>query len=147
VMGYTRQDQESLLSRIGIRFDTWKGPLLTILLALGLITGLTLLFAVGLKYRGGHHKDPARQSYEAFRKKLARGGIEALPSQGPLDFAQEVIRRRPDLQQPVREITDLYIRLRYAAGDSEAGDGKSAFRDLKHRVQRFEPGKRTGVDR
>ncbi|MFP4346997.1 MAG: transglutaminase TgpA family protein [Thermodesulfobacteriota bacterium] len=147
VMGYTRQDQESLLNRIGIRFDTWRGSLLTILLGLGLITGLTLLFAVGLKYRSGLRKDPAGQSYDAFRKKLARNGIEALPSQGPLDFAQEVIRRRPDLQQPVREITDLYIRLRYGTGEHEAGDGKAAFRDLKNRVQRFDPRKRTGLDR
>lgn len=150
VMGYTQQDQQNLLNRIGIRTDTWKWALWTILIAAGLIAFLTLAFAVGLKYRSLEKKDPARRIYDAFRKKLARRGIDATPSQGPLDFAETVIRRRPDLNDPVREITNLYVRLRYGTPGrkvhGQTGDEKAAYQTLKDLVRRFDPAKQPGLD-
>jgi len=58
-------------------------------------------------------KDPVQQVYLRFCRKLARAGIPKMPGQGPVDYAQEVMRKRQDLAPAVRQITWHYVALRY----------------------------------
>jgi protein-glutamine gamma-glutamyltransferase len=141
VMGYTYQDQHDLMSRFGIRTGTWKGPLAAGILALALIALSSFLFVYGLKRRTARKRDPVRSAYDLFLRKLNRSGIDAPASQGPIDFAERVIQRRPDLEGQVREITDLYVRLRYGSEDA-----KAVRRILRDRVRRFGPKKNRRLD-
>lgn len=59
-------------------------------------------------------RDPASQLYARFCKKMARAGIPHQEWEGAEEYSQRILRQRPELARPVRRITWLYQRLRYA---------------------------------
>ena len=65
--------------------------------------------------------DKAVKYYQRFCAKLARAGIEIKLGEGAKDFAERAQKQRPDLAAHIKQITALFIRLRYQA-DAEAGD-------------------------
>ncbi len=64
-------------------------------------------------------QDPVVRIYHQFCNKLARAGIQRLPHEGPLDFAERAGRRLPAQQNSIMLITRLYTRLRYEANPQE----------------------------
>ena len=111
--GYSFEEQQALLERLGIAGGTWSGALKLLSAALVMV----LLFAAGFTVYYFIPKttrdDAVVRGYRKFLKKLARRGINKPPAQGPADFARLVSRKHPGLAGTVNEITRLYIRLRY----------------------------------
>ncbi len=116
VLGYGPERQRRLLNQFGIDTSFARLTIWLIFCALALLAGTSLLLA-----RRPRTRDPALRAYRKFQKKLARMGLERVQGEGPLDFAQRVIRARPDLAAPVSRITEIYVSIRYAR---EGGDAR-----------------------
>jgi transglutaminase-like putative cysteine protease len=115
VLGYGPERQRRLLNRFGIdATDFTRLAVWLIFCVLALLAGTSLLLA-----RRPRTRDPAIRAYRKFQNKLARAGLERAQGEGPLDFAERVIRTRPDLALQVTHITDMYVSIRYAR---EGGD-------------------------
>ncbi|MCP3953762.1 MAG: DUF4129 domain-containing protein [Desulfobacterales bacterium] len=71
---------------------------------------------------------------------MAGAGLPRAPFFGPRDYARWVIATRPNLESDVRQITDLYVSIRYARN----GD-KTHLQALKSLVKHFKPLKKTGT--
>ncbi len=133
--GYSYDQQQALLERLGVDHSHGKG--MVKLLAAGLVLVL-LLFGVYLllHMRGKQERpDNVKKLYGKFLRKLARTGIEKQVGDGPLEFAVKATRKRVDLENPIREITDLYVMLRY----EDATHGAEAYCRFEKAVRDFRP--------
>lgn len=108
VLGYGPDNQNTLLSRFGLR--SWFGMTLTMLAAVGV---LLLAIAFALLFRRGPGGDPAARLYERFCAKLARRGIHRAPAEGPVEFAARARDQRPDLAAAIDSINRRYVAIRY----------------------------------
>lgn len=125
--GYSFEQQQALLKRLGLAVGTWAGTLKLLAAALILVILFTAGFAVYFFITTETRRnDAVARGYRKFLRKLSRRGIEKRPAQGPADFAREVCRKRPDLAETVDEITRLYIRLRFEK--MKQGNALSRFR-------------------
>ena len=140
VIIYSRNQQRALFSGLGLKVHGWKAPAAGLAATLGVIGlyagGLGLLSAWRRRQRPRGPIDETLQTYLTFCLRLAGAGLPRAPFLGPRDYARSVIAARPDLERDVRQITDLYVNLRYARG----GD-PGRLRVLKSRVRRFKPSK------
>jgi hypothetical protein len=57
--------------------------------------------------------DQVKASYERFCRKAARLGVLRDPWEGPSDFSRRAALLLPDQSERIREISDIYIALRY----------------------------------
>lgn len=130
--GYSYDQQEALLSRIGIKTDSWRGLAKALFLALALTGLLTSLFLIRMFRKTDAKKDPVQMAYDRFCRKLARIGLSRRPEQGPVDYAKMVGSGRKELAASVSEITDIYVLLRYGRG----GDSNS-LKKMKHLIRKF----------
>ncbi len=81
--------------------------------------------------RGTRRKrDPVKDGYLEFCRRLAGMGAARESWQGPSDFARSAAEKMPELKSRIDEITALYIQLRYA----EKG-GKEVLNTFKKRVR------------
>ena len=131
VLGYNQDRQRQFLARLNPFLATWQG------MAWGLAaagSALLLLMAVLVMPRLAKRKtDPASRLYARFCQRLSRRGIVRGVAEGPADFAARAAALRPDLAEPIRHITRLYLALRY--GQAEA-DGLAEFKRV---VDEFRP--------
>lgn len=136
-IGYSYDDQKSLLSRFGINPETLKGKLKALLavVTLILLSGVILSVRLFRKTRTSK-KDPVQRLYLRFCSKLEKTGFPRRPDQGPKDYAKEISSKRKNLKDQVDEIIDLYITLRY----TRRGDVK-VLNKFMFLVKRFDPGK------
>ncbi|MDN5865055.1 MAG: DUF3488 and transglutaminase-like domain-containing protein [Gammaproteobacteria bacterium] len=126
VIGYDAGLQHRLLGRLGLGR---LGPTLMALVMAGLAIGAGLLvFLLGLMPFRKRGDDPAQKLYEHWCRRLKRHGIQRGASEGPLDFAVRVARLRPQDAALTDDITELYIRARYA-------EDPSALELLKRRIR------------
>lgn len=134
IISYTLDRQRNLYSFLGLNSSFRYTAIIALLTA----CSLAVLAALLLQYRPWAIKrkkrQPARQSYRRFCKKLARIGLARKAWQGPRCYAAEIAKSRPDLATQVNEITSLYETLWYAGkgGDSEV-------RKLRQLVNFFSP--------
>lgn len=136
VMGYAFEQQQGLLSRLGIDIRSGLGMIKTMFLILAFLGAAGGIFAfLLLRRRSGSAPDPAARAYGRFCRKMARAGLTRRPAQGPRDYARNVALLRPELGQSVWAITDLYIRVRYGR---HAGKSQDISR-LKRLVKGFSP--------
>jgi len=134
VVGYTPRRQQTLLSRLGLpKGGVWQKAAV-VAVALGLVLAAMIAAQRLLRSRRGKRVDAVVWAYDRFRRKMARAGLESSPSEGPLDFADRSIARRPDLADPIRHITDLYIQTRYGPTPTD-----THLQELQQRVGRFRP--------
>ncbi len=135
---YSRSRQRAFFSRLGLKTLGWKTPavgLAIVLVIIGLyFGGMALLSSLRLRKRHTGPLDEARQVYLAFCLRMAGAGLPRAPFFGPRDYARWVIATRPDLESDVRQITDLYVSIRYARN----GD-KTHLQALKSLVKHFKP--------
>lgn len=134
VTGYTVYRQKRLLDRLGIRRGSRFGLLGAASLAAGLACALGYALFRARPGRLLRRRDRVQAAYRSFCTRLARIGLPKPPSRGPRDHAEQVARLRRDLAGPVRHITDLYIRLRYAPDPTPAD-----LDALVRAVRRFRP--------
>ncbi len=130
VLGYNPSLQRSVLSRLGLDNLFYTALALAASIALIVLT-LTLILLLQGRRRGF---DPLAAAYERFCRKLARAGLERRHHEGPADFARRVVAARPDLAEPVRAITKLYIDARYGAATPS-----DAPRKLRRLITTFRP--------
>ncbi len=132
--GYSYEQQREILDRIGIGYTRRGGAVK--LLGAGVVL-VFLLFAGYLVFQlrpKAKKADTVKRFYLVFLEKLARAGIPRRFGTGPLDFAKEAARRRPDLEDPIQEITHLYVELRYSADP-----GEDVFYRFRDAVKSFDP--------
>ena len=145
--GYSLDQQKALLERLGIDYSYRSAPVKLLLAA---ITTVFLLFGAYFFLhfrRRGEKPDNVKKHYDVFLKKLARTGVEKPPWAGPLEFARDAARRRPDLAGAIYEITNLYIALRYAPAFHEEANGREdAYVRLERAVKAFSPRKNMPVE-
>jgi transglutaminase-like putative cysteine protease len=109
VLGYNPERQRELMSLIGIRDADWRSLTATLFTALGVMTLLLLLWSLRRLTR----PDPVQRAWRAFCAKLAAGGVERSPHEGPRDFAARAARALPGARRAILHIAALYIGLRY----------------------------------
>lgn len=131
-IGYSHLDQQTLLSKLGIKTDSWKNVIKILLLFSGIITIIFSLICIRRLKTLNPKKDPVQEIYALFCQKLAFTGISRSPEIGPKDYADQIIRLRRDLKKDVEDITSLYILLRY----QQRGDERS-LKKFKGIVKRF----------
>ncbi|NOY62904.1 MAG: DUF3488 domain-containing transglutaminase family protein [Gammaproteobacteria bacterium] len=122
VLDYNTQRQMKFLSRLGIFSWSAMAIWLSTLIALTLA-----LIALRMWLRQRPPKDPVEKAYQRFCRQLERRGITRNPAEGPQHFSNRVARLRPELSFEVKQISALYIALRYGKGcDEKDCDGHSA---------------------
>jgi transglutaminase-like putative cysteine protease len=111
VVKFDLRTQLGILEDLGFETPEWKH--LGWLLAAGLV--VWLLAVAWHVARTGRAPAPDRlaRAYVRLCRKLARAGVQRQPHQGPLDFAQVVSRRRPDLADSTRLLLARYAELRF----------------------------------
>ncbi|MFQ5488751.1 MAG: DUF4129 domain-containing transglutaminase family protein, partial [Gammaproteobacteria bacterium] len=129
VLGYGPQLQQQLLSRWGL--DAWPARALAII---GTLAAVIAALAFYLRFRQRAQRDPVVRAYGRFCRKLARRGLARRHSEGPRDFADRIMRERPDLASQVSLISRLYIALRYG---SCRKDGQLPA--LQRKIRHFSP--------
>jgi len=112
IVRYSAERQEQLLQELGFERPDWRQ--LAVLLGAGLALALAVLSAwLAWEFRP-RRDDPVARDYHRFLERLAARGIERAPWEAPRDFLARVSSLRPELAGPAGDITESYLRLRYA---------------------------------
>ncbi len=129
ILAFDRKRQYELLTRLLGQVEPARVALVL------LVTTFLLLCAVGLflakSRRQQERKPKALRAYLRYCRILGKMGFVRKPHETPTEFAARVIRVRPDLKQPVAEITGHFERFCYA--------GKGDDKKLCQSVARFRP--------
>ena len=134
VVGYTLDKQSRFLTFLGLRANVWSILPTVIGIVLGAFL-LSMLILAGILYRSREQKqDQSLVLYRRFLQKLGKIGIRPSGHEGPQDVAQQVIELRPDLQDDVDKITNLYIAQRFQPQSESQG-----LRKLRQAVRSFRP--------
>lgn len=131
ILGYNREQQFSLMQLFGFRFMRRGGWGLLIIASVFAVLGLIGLW---LLRQGRVKRGQSVRLYETFCRRMAAIGLARETREGPLDYANRSSRERPDLAAQIREISQLYIGLRY--GPHQTRSQQQALRD---RVRDFRP--------
>jgi protein-glutamine gamma-glutamyltransferase len=78
--------------------------------------------------------DRLGRAYVRLCRKLARVGLPRAPHEGPLEYADAVGERRPELAQSVRALLMRYAELRYGAASPTAEAYASELREFERAV-------------
>lgn len=113
VLGYNRERQRALLGGLGFDATDWR----RLVALLGLASAAAVLLLVLLTLAGLHRRreEPALRLYRQYCERLARAGVVREAWEGPQQFAARAIAARPELAQPIGEVTRLYVALRYGS--------------------------------
>jgi transglutaminase-like putative cysteine protease len=133
VLAYSPERQRALLQHFGLQPD-WR--MLGLLLAIALVTLLSLLAYFSLRYRSS--RDPLAQAFDRFRRRLIDAGVQVDLSLGPRALRGELSTRlAPPARRDAAAILADIERWRY----TRAGEGvtRAQLRSLKRAVRRFRP--------
>ena len=133
ILGYNLETQRALLFRAGLDDTSWRTLAILLIAAASVATLLLALFTLRSQR---HNNDPALTAYRAFCAKTARAGLARRESEGPADYAQRLAAARPDAATAARDITQLYVALRYGVGYKNINKNKD-LHDLRQRVRQF----------
>jgi transglutaminase-like putative cysteine protease len=131
VLGYGRQQQDLLLSLLGLGSMSWTEIGLLIVAA---VSALLLLAAVRILWVRRGPRDPVTDDYRRFCRRLARCGLARAPGEAPSRFAARVAEQLPGAAAQAQLVTKLYIALRYGPERREEW-----LRRLHRAVRRFRP--------
>ncbi|HLP60366.1 MAG TPA: DUF3488 and transglutaminase-like domain-containing protein [Candidatus Deferrimicrobium sp.] len=129
IMSYDRFRQRDFLRGIGLE-NVGRWSLYVVLIII--IPALVFLISLLLK-RQTTATDPLIKWYRRFYGKTARKGIRPAPWEGPLDFQLRAVDAFPRKAKKIREITDLYINLRYGRLPLT----KESLQQFKYLVKKF----------
>jgi len=126
IVRFSAERQEKLLQDLGFERPDWRQ--LGFLLGTGLALGIAVLSAwLAWEFRS-RPEDAATRDYRRFLAHLASHGIDRAPWEAPRDLLRRVRKLRPDLAGQAADITESYLRLRYAP--SPASDEAQRLRTL-----------------
>ncbi len=129
VVGYDQSRQQNLLQKLGIgRLYSYQLGIIAVAGAIAIASLLFFLFGM----RRARPGDPVLATWNRFRRKLKRAGLEVSLTQGPLDLGNAAMRRFPASAGRISEIVQSYIRLRYGTGGE-----RDDLRLLRRKIRRF----------
>jgi transglutaminase-like putative cysteine protease len=105
--------QKGLLTSFGMPGANSGDLLLALSVVLGVILVLATLWAI--RDAAGPRKDPLDAAWAAFGRRLARAGIERLPTEGPLDLLSRARSALPASAATLNRLVHDYVALRYGA--------------------------------
>ena len=112
VMGFDADVQDVLLTSLGL---TNRGPLPLVMQVLLVSAAVLIIYAGWMQLRTRPRADRIQALYERFCQKLARIGVRRDPWEGPSDFAARAAQALPNESEPVQQISNMYIALRYSS--------------------------------
>jgi protein-glutamine gamma-glutamyltransferase len=130
VLGYNPERQREFMSRLGVPHADWRELAALLLGTMCLFAAILLAWSLRRRTR----PDPVQEAWLRFCRKLGARGLARAPHEGPRDFAQRAGRSAPSSESAIRQISDLYIALRYG----KAGD-PAEVAALKRLVRTFDP--------
>ncbi len=112
VLSFDGDGQQSFLATLGFGNFRWWEMTLTLLVGTALLLGV-----LGLWQRRPRRApaDAVTRAYALFCAALAAAGVRREPWEGPLHFGERAAAHCAPHAPAIREITALYLRLRYAA--------------------------------
>ena len=110
VLGYNNERQKAFFAAIGIPEITWQG---LSLLLFSILAVLTAMLAFIVFSKPSNKKNEIQNTYFKFLKKLNKYELTKLNSEGANDFAKRAIIKLPEHKQIIKQITLLYLQLRY----------------------------------
>ncbi len=116
VLAYGPDRQKEFLSGLGFGAVDW-GEMTVVMV--GMLGGLALIFLF-LRWRSRLPPDPVARAWQRFCARLARQGLTRGAHEGPLDFTERAIAQKPEQAGLIREIGELYARLRYGSATPSA---------------------------
>lgn len=116
VLDYSWRSQRSILRRLGLSLETWGRRLAAGLLALGIVSVavLALVLLRRLQLRPAPARSRAERVWRRLCRRLGKAGMPRPSWQGPLDYADNVSRQRPDLAEAMQAAAQYYAWQRYA---------------------------------
>lgn len=129
VISYGPQRQTQFLQQFGLGGISLQWLSILLLVITGLLF-LVIMFWLYQQYRPA--RDPARQLYDRFCRKLAAIGLRRLPHEGPMDYAARVAGRERNIADSVLDISALYVFVRY-------GSQRDKLNVLRDRINAFRP--------
>src|SRR5207247_5682703 len=111
LLGFDADVQEVLLESIG---TASRGPLFLITEILVVVSALLVIYFGWMQLRTRSRTDRVKALYERFCRKAARLGVRRDPWEGPSDFSRRAALSLPDQSERIRQISNIYITLRYA---------------------------------
>jgi hypothetical protein len=111
-MGFDADVQDVLLTSLGL---TNRGPLPLVMQVLLVSAAVLIIYAGWMQLRTRPRADRIQALYERFCQKLARIGVRRDPWEGPSDFAARAAQALPNESEPVQQISNMYIALRYSS--------------------------------
>lgn len=130
VLGYTPERQNRFLASIGLPDVNWQQMVAALTAATG---ALLLTFALVMFWRLRRRRvDEVQRLWLRFCHAMAARGVARKRAEGPRDFAARVTRARPQIEDPVRRLSALYIQMRYgeARGALQLATLRSLVREL-----------------
>lgn len=111
IVGFSHQSQRWLLDELGLSFlqGYWLGIAAVLGGLIALVVGLLLI-----RMKSGSKRDPVLRLYRRFRQRLMNTGLDVPPWLGPRALEQRAGRAFPKWAGDIRQITDLYVGLRYS---------------------------------
>jgi len=131
VLGYSKKRQSKLMNLLGLGF--LKGSQLVYAMV-GITAVAITLMTLALIYRSRPKPNPVQAQYQRFSNRLKKSGLQRRSYEGPRDYGQRILHRRPDLRGQVEPILRLYIGIRYGRMNNLAN-----LRRLKQMVGGFRP--------
>ncbi|MBI2318764.1 MAG: DUF3488 domain-containing transglutaminase family protein [Betaproteobacteria bacterium] len=128
VLGYNPDRQRDMLAFFGVRQPSWQTLALLLFWGVASVLGLIALWLLSRIQR----TDPVQGAWLAFCGKLGRAGLPRAGFEGPLDFTARALARFPACAEDLRNISGLYVELRYG----DRGDRQSVSR-LRALVRAF----------
>jgi hypothetical protein len=110
VVGFTAEQQNSLLEYFGIRNQQGYGLVMALLLGSGLATLLVYLLT---KLPRPQRRDPLPVLWGRFTRKLRRKGLKIEAWQGPDTVCSAASLAFPSSRPQIEAINRLYVQLRY----------------------------------
>jgi hypothetical protein len=111
LLGFDADVQEALLASAGIAN---RGSFLLITEILVVAVALLIVYAGWMRLRTRSRADRIKALYERFCRKAARLGVRRNPWEGPSDFSRRAAQLLPNESNPIRQISNTYIALRYS---------------------------------
>jgi hypothetical protein len=111
VLAFDADVQEVLLDSMGLAN---RGPFVLIIEILIVAIALLVIYFGWMQFRTCSRADRVKALYERFCRKAARLGVRRNPWEGPSDFSRRAALLLPDQSERIRQISNIYIALRYA---------------------------------
>src|SRR5438128_7320684 len=111
VLAFDADVQEVSLDSMGLAN---RGPLVLIIEILIVAIALLVIYFGWMQLRTRSRPDRVKALYERFCRKAARLGVRRDPWEGPSDFSMRAALSLPDQSERIRQISNIFITLRYA---------------------------------